>query len=121
MNFPFFSPENSQASYPTPSKFPGRIEPSSTSKYLNKMTTPTLKQKATNFEGIKGIDGNVAIFHVQAFFEIAIFTMFANSNFVFCRLFIFYAEISLSQKSTKYLNHLNKSDSKNMLDTFPTF
>ena len=53
------------------------------------MTTPTSKQKATNFESIEGIDGNVAIFHVQTFFEIAIFTMFTNSNFVFCRLFNF--------------------------------
>ena len=85
------------------------------------MTTPTFKQKATSFESIEGIDGNVAIFHVQAFFEIAIFTMFANSNFVFCRLLIFYAEISLSQKSRKCLNHLSKSDSKNILDIFPTF
>ena len=55
------------------------------------MTTPTFKQKATNFESIEGIDGNVAIFHVQVFFEIEIFTMFTNSNFVFCRLLIFYA------------------------------
>ena len=85
------------------------------------MTTSTFKQKATNFESIKGIDGNVAIFHVQAFFKIAIFTMFANSNFVFCKLLIFYAEISLSQKSRKCLNHLSKSDSKNILDIFPTF
>ena len=85
------------------------------------MTTPTFKQKGTTFESIKGIDGNVAIFHVQAFFKIAIFTMFANSNFVFCRLLIFYAEISLSQKSRKCLNHLSKSDSKNILDIFPTF
>lgn len=85
------------------------------------MTTPTFKQKATNFKSIKGIDGNVAIFHVQAFFKIAIFTMFANSNFVFCRLLIFYAEISLSQKSTKCLNQLNKSDSKNVVDIFSTF
>ena len=55
------------------------------------MTTPTFKQKATNFQSIEGIDGNVVIFHVQVFFEIAIFTMFTNSNFVFCRLLIFYA------------------------------